>query len=161
MISLIAAIGKNNELGKNGGLIWHLPNDLRFFKKMTLNHPVVMGYNTYNSIGRPLPNRNNIVLSSKKLYSNGIILYNDINDLTDDITNTLEEYFIIGGASLYNYYYSLADKMYITMINASDPEADVFFPTINYEDWETVIIGSNQDNGITYDHVEFTRKRTK
>ncbi len=161
MISIIAASGKNNELGKNNGLIWDLPKDLIFFKEKTLNHPVIMGYKTYESIGRPLPNRENIVLSNKPLSLNNVTVYYDIDILTKDILDSDQEYFIIGGASLYNYFYPLADKMYLTMIKAEDKEADVYFPIINYDEWETTIIGSNEDNGISYDHVLFTRIRTK
>ena len=161
MISIIAAIGKNNELGKNNDLIWDLPNDLKFFKKTTIGHPVVMGYNTYLSIGRPLSNRENIVLSDKPLEDDGLTVYNDINKLTSDISNDDGECFIIGGASLYNYYYPLADKMYLTLIDAEDKEADVYFPKINYDDWETETIDYNKENNINYNHVVFTRKRTK
>ena len=161
MISIIAAIGRNNELGKNNDLIWNLPNDLKFFKKVTLNYPVVMGYNTYLSIGHPLPKRQNIVLTKKEISSAGLTIYNDINQLTADILSSKKEYFIIGGSTLYDYYYPLADKMYLTLIDASDNNADVYFPTIDYDEWETEIIGSNQDNGINYNHVIFTRKRTK
>ena len=80
MISIIAAIGKNGELGKNNDLIWHLPGDLKFFKETTLNHPVIMGYNTYLSIGKPLPKRKNIVIV-KDVYEidADITLYNDID----------------------------------------------------------------------------------
>lgn len=161
MISIIAAIGKNNELGKNNSLIWDLPHDLKFFKDTTLNHPVVMGLNTYKSIGRPLPKRENIVLTDQPLEDNRLTIYTDIDKLTYDITYTLEECFIIGGASLYSYYYPLADKMYLTLIDAEDHEADVYFPAINYDEWNTKIIDYNKENGISYDHVEFTRKRTK
>ncbi len=77
MITIIAAIGKNNELGKNNDLIWHLPYDLKFFKEKTLNHAVVMGLNTYKSIGKPLPSRENIVLTDQPLEDEGLIIYND------------------------------------------------------------------------------------
>ena len=161
MISIIAAIGKNNELGKNNDLIWDLPYDLKFFKEKTLNHKVVMGLNTYKSIGRALPKRENIVLTDQPLEDDNLTIYTDIDQLTYDITPTPEEYFVIGGASLYSYYYPLADKMYLTLIHAEDPNADVYFPTINYDEWNTKIIDYNMENGISYDHVEFTRKRTK
>ena len=161
MISIIAAIGKNCELGKNNDLIWDLPSDLQFFKRTTLNHPVVMGLNTYKSIGRPLPNRENIVLSDQPIEDENITIYNDINKLTSDISNDLDEYFIIGGASLYSYYYPLADKMYLTLIDAEDKEADVYFPKIDDSEWDTKIIDYNKENNISYNHVEFTRKRTK
>ena len=161
MISIIAAIGKNNELGKNNDLIWDLPSDLEFFKEMTLNHPVVMGLNTYKSIGRPLPNRENIVLTDQLLEDDNLTIYNDINELTEDISNNDKEFFIIGGASLYSYYYPYADKMYLTLIDAEDKEAEVYFPPIDYEEWNTRVIDYNIENGINFDHVEFTRKRTK
>ena len=161
MISIIAAIGKNNELGKNNDLIWNLPYDLKFFKEKTTNHSVVMGLNTYKSIGKPLPNRENIVLTDQPLEDEGLTIYTDINQLTSDISDKMEEYFIIGGASLYSYYYPLADKMYLTLIDAEDKEADVYFPNIDKNEWETKVLDFNKENGISYDHVEFTRKRTK
>ena len=161
MISIIAAIGKNNELGKNNDLIWNLPYDLKFFKETTTNHSVIMGLNTYKSIGKPLPNRTNIVLTDQPLDDEGLIIYTDINKLTSDISDKQEEYFIIGGASLYSYYYPLADKMYLTLIDAEDKEADVYFPNIDKNEWETKVLDFNKENGISYDHVEFTRKRTK
>ena len=161
MISIIAAIGKNNELGKNNDLIWNLPGDLKYFKETTTGFTVVMGLNTYKSIGRPLPNRQNIVLTDQPLKEDGLTIYTDINNLTNDMLSNDGQFFIIGGASLYNYYYPYADKMYLTLIDAEDKEADVYFPKINYDEWETRIIDYNKENGIMYNHVEFVRKRTK
>ena len=122
MISIIAAIGKNGELGKNNDLIWRLPGDLKFFKETTLNHPVIMGYNTYLSIGKPLPKRKNIVIA-KDVYEidADITLYNDIDELINkEIKAKEDEVFIIGGASMYNYFYPIADKMYLTLVDAED-----------------------------------------
>ena len=104
MITIIAAIGKNNELVINNHLLWNLKEDMKFFKEKTINHKVVMGLNTYKSIARPLPNRENIVLSSKKEnLPKEVKQYTNINKLTNDLSNTKEEVFIIGGASLYNH----------------------------------------------------------
>ena len=159
MISIIAAIGKNGELGKNNSLIWNLPGDLKFFKEITTNHSVIMGLNTYNSIGFPLPKRKNIVLTDdiNKITNDKIIKYNNIEILINNELTNNEENFIIGGASLYNYFYNLADRMYLTLIDAEDCDADTYFPNINYNDWKQTIIGKNEDNGINYKHVLFER----
>ena len=155
-ISLIAAIGKNNELGKNNSLIWHLPGDLKFFKETTTNHPIIMGYNTFLSIGRALPNRRNIVLTSKDIKIDNVIVYHSIEELFES-ENSDEEYFIIGGASLYKYFYEYASKMYLTLVDATDNEADTYFPNINQEEWKKTILLEREDNDIKYKHVLFER----
>ena len=159
MISIIAAIGKNGELGKNNKLIWNLPNDLKFFKEITNNHKIIMGLNTYNSIGKALPNRKNIILTDdlNKVEDNNVVKYSNINEMINAELNNEEENFIIGGASLYNYFYNTADKMYLTLIDANDYTADTYFPKINYDEWKQTIIKENEDNGIKYKHVLFER----
>lgn len=162
MISLIAAIGKNGELGKNNALIWNIPGDLKFFREKTTGHSVVMGLNTYLSIGKALPKRRNIVISKDNDINNeDIILYNDINVLISNELNNEEENFIIGGASMYNYFYPLADRMYLTLIDAEDKDADTYFPKINEKDWEQTILAENEDNGIKYKHVLFERLKNE
>ncbi len=159
MISLIAAIGKNGEIGKNNELIWHLKEDMQYFKKTTMNHPVIMGYNTYKSIGRALPNRLNIVLTKNnkdKITDESILVYDDLNKLIKDLKED-EEYFVIGGSSIYQAFYNLADKMYLTEINAEDKDADSYFPKINYNDWQKHIINHLEENDITYDFVIYER----
>lgn len=160
MISLIAAIGKNNELGKNNKLIWDIPSDLVFFKEKTVNHKIIMGYNTYISIGRPLPKRTNIVLvddPSKIEDKTNLIVYSNIEDLYNIELSTNEEVFIIGGSSLYNYFYPIADKMYLTLIDEIDDDADVYFPTIIDSDWNKTILDSKNENNINYKHVLYER----
>ena len=158
MISLIAAIGKNGELGKNNDLIWNLPGDLKFFKEKTLNHTIIMGANTFLSIGRPLPKRKNVVITSKNnINDNLAIVYNDIDELIKNEVYKDEEVFIIGGASMYDYFYSLADKMYLTLIDAEDKEADTYFPMIEKEKWNQTILDEKEENGINYKHVLFER----
>ena len=157
MITIIAAIGKNNELGINNHLLWNLKEDMKFFKEKTINHKVVMGLNTYNSIKRPLPNRENIVLSNKEVnLPKEVKLYTNINKLTNDLQNIQEEVFIIGGASLYNHYISLADKMYLTLIEDTKP-ADTYFPKINKEDWNITII-KELEEAVKYKFVLFERR---
>ena len=159
-ISLIAAIGKNNELGKNNKLIWNLPGDMKFFRETTTNHTVIMGYNTYLSIGRPLPNRRNVVLTSKDINDENIYVYHKIDDLIKNEVKD-EEVFVIGGSSLYNYFYDLADKMYLTLIDDEDSMADTYFPNIDYNMWNQTLLLENEDNGIKYKHVLFERKNNE
>lgn len=155
MISLIAAIGKNNELGKDNKLIWDLKEDLKFFKNITTNHTVVMGYNTFKSIGRVLPNRRNIIITHRDIEIDGAIIYHSFEDVINNEIND-EEIFIIGGASLYSYFYNLADKLYLTEID-SEAEADVFFPEIDKIEWEREIIDEYEDDNISYKHVLYKR----
>lgn len=159
MISIIAAIGKNGELGKNNSLIWHLPGDLKFFKEKTKEHKVIMGLNTYNSIGKPLPKRKNIVLvdNLNKVNNNEVIVYDNIDKLINNELNNNEENFIIGGASLYNYFYDIADRMYLTLIDSEDSNANTYFPKIEYSNWTQIELGKNEDNGIKYRHILFER----
>ncbi len=157
MISLIAAIGKNGELGKDNDLVWHLKDDMVYFRKTTLNHKVILGYNTYKSIGKALPQRKNIVLSHHKINDENITVYNDIKELEAKELNTEEECFIIGGASLYNYFINKADKLYLTLIEDSCPLATVYFPKILNEDYNKEIIENKEENGIKYDFVIFER----
>ena len=131
MISLIAAIGKNNELGKNGNLLWHLPADLKHFKEITTLHPVIMGRKTFESIGKPLPNRRNIIITRDVKYKvPGSEIAHSLAGALDLFPDQNEEIFIIGGGELYKQTMPIADKLYITRIEAEDKESDVFFPEI-------------------------------
>lgn len=160
MITIIAAIGKNGELGKNNDLIWHLPGDLKFFKETTTEHKVIMGLNTYNSIGKALQKRTNVVLTDNldKVDNPDVVKYDNINQLIKNELSNKEENFIIGGASLYNYFYNIADRMYLTIIDAEDEEADTYFPKINYDEWNITTIKENEENSIFYKHMLFERK---
>ena len=157
MISIIAAIGKNNELGKNNKLIWHLKNDMKYFRETTLNHPIIMGYNTYLSIGRPLPNRKNIVLTRKDIKIDGSIVYHSIEDLLAKEDINSDEYFVIGGASIYNSFINLANKMYLTMIDAEFPNADAYFPTFNDSEWIVMKTEEKNEEIINYKFVVYER----
>ena len=131
MISLIAAIGRNNELGKDNTLLWHLPADMKHFKDTTALHAVIMGRKTFESIGKPLPNRKNIVITRDVNYKQvGVEIVHSLAEALDLFPDQNEEIFIIGGAELYKQTMPIADKLYITHINAEDDEADSFFPEI-------------------------------
>ena len=130
MISIIAAIGKNNELGKKNALLWNLPADMKHFKNTTSGHTVIMGQKTFESIGRPLPNRRNIVLTQdKNLKIAGVeIVYTP--EEVENLLDKNQENFVIGGGMVYKLFLDKADKLYITHVNASFPDADTFFPEI-------------------------------
>lgn len=131
MISLIAAIGRNNELGKENKLLWSLPADMKHFKDITTLHTVIMGRKTFESIGRPLPNRRNIVITRDLTYKkDGIEVAHSLAGALDLIKDNNEEIFIIGGAQLYKDTIDITDKLYITHIDAEDKDADAFFPEI-------------------------------
>ncbi len=161
MISLIAAVGENLEIGKDNHLIWHLPNDLKFFYKTTINHKVIMGYNTYLSIGHALSNRTNIVMvdDKKKVTAQDVIAYDNIEEMIAKEIKNDEEVFVIGGASMYKYFYPLANRMYLTLVKASDKDADTFFPEYRKDSWHKKILQENIDNNIAYTFTLFEREK--
>lgn len=159
-ISIIAAIGENNELGKNNDLIWHLPNDLKFFKSVTTGKTVLMGRNTFWSLPKVLPNRTNIVITDMdEDYPKEVVIYNSIEAFLEDYKNTEEEVFIIGGASIYSQFINIADKIYLTEVAATCDDAQVYFPQFDKEQYEKDIVGQNEDNGISYEHVLYKRRK--
>lgn len=157
MINIIAAIGQNRELGVKNNLIWHLPDDLKFFKKTTTNHIVVMGRKTFKSIGKPLPNRDNIIISHHNIEN--IETINNPEIILKKYKNSEEEIFIIGGATLYQYFIPYANKIYLTQIEDSYPKADTYFPPFNYENYEKIILKTNIDKkqNIKYKHILYKR----
>lgn len=159
MLSIIAAIGKNNELGYNGGLIWHLPNDLKFFKETTTGKIIVMGKNTFKSLGRILPNRHHVVLSSSDGFPEEVEVFKDIDSFLNKYKNIDEEIFIIGGALVYSEFIDLCNKLYLTEIDAEFKDATVYFPIFNKDEWDRVVLAKNSDDGINYEHVLYIRKK--
>lgn len=157
-ISMIAAIGKNNELGKNNDLIWKVKEDLKFFKDTTMGHPVVMGRNTFLSLPKVLPGRKNIVISDVDIINNEIEMYRSIKEFLTNYDKYKEELFIIGGASIYKQFIDLANNLYLTEIDAEDKDADVYFPQFNKNDFEKEIISENNENSLKYKHVLYKRK---
>lgn len=137
MISLIVAIAQNNAIGKDNDLLWHLSEDLKYFKKTTNERTVLMGRKTWESLPfKPLKNRRNIVVSSQKDYAiDGAELFDSIEKAVEVLKTQNDEVFCIGGASLYKTLLPKADKLYITRVY-KDFEADVFFPEIDENIWE-------------------------
>ncbi len=145
-ISIIVAIGENNEIGKNNNLLWHISEDLKRFKILTSNKTVVMGRNTWNSLPyKPLPNRKNIVLSkNKNLIIEGVEILNSIETIFEK-KYTENEIFIIGGEKVYRQFLEYADKIYITKVFQSF-DADTWFPKIDENIWQ-----NNEKSNIFYD----------
>ena len=157
-ISLIAAIGKNYELGKNNNLIWYIKGDLKFFKETTMGHPIVMGRKTFESLPKVLPGRKNIVISKSDILNNEIEKYKSIKEFLENYQNYKDEIFIIGGASIYSSFIDLANKLYLTEINKEDSSAQVYFPKFNKNEWTKEILNNNVENDIEYSHVLYKRK---
>lgn len=152
-LSIISAIARNDRaIGKNNALLWHIPEDFRHFKELTSGHVVIMGENTYHSIGKPLPNRTNIVLSlDKGLALDRCIIAHSIEEAVGKAREIeQEEIFIIGGASIYRQFIPLADRLYLTLVEG-EYEADTFFP--EYGEFTKVLNEEKMNNG-TY-HFSF------
>lgn len=156
--SIIAAIGKNRELGKNNDLIWSLPGDLKFFRNVTSGHTIIMGRNTFDSLPRMLPNRKHIVLTSRSNLPSEVEVYRELKSILEKYKDSSEEIFIIGGASIYELFLEYCDKLYLTEIDAMDEYASVYFPSFDKSLYEESILGVNEDNGISYKHVLYSKK---
>ncbi len=162
MLSIIVAIAKNNVIGKDNKLIWHIPEDLKRFKRITTGKTIIMGRNTFLSLGRVLPERKHVVLTHlqetvsdneqvKTVYS--------LDDLKEYIEND-EENFVIGGAMMYKTLMPYANKMYITEID-QEFEGDVYFPEINKNEWKEVERTpglTDEKNTYKYSYVTYIRK---
>lgn len=140
MISFIVAMDKNRVIGKDNQLPWHLPADLKFFKKTTMGHPIIMGRKTHESIGKPLPGRENIIVTRNKHYHpEGCTVIHSLAELKKLEAEKEAEVFVIGGAELFKTVFPIADRLYITMI-AHEFAGDTYFPEFNESDWNLVSI---------------------
>ena len=156
--SIIAAIGKNRELGKDNDLIWSLPGDLKFFKNITSGHMIIMGRNTFESLPRMLPNRKHIVLTSRDGLPSEVEVYRELKQILDAYKDSCEEIFIIGGASIYKQFLEYSDKLYLTEIDDEDMSASVYFPEFDKSLYDREELLRNEDNGICYKHVLYVKK---
>ncbi|WP_139956094.1 dihydrofolate reductase [Flavicella sediminum] len=160
MTTIIAAIANNNALGKDNDLIWHLPADLIRFRKTTTGHHIIMGRNTYESIGKPLPNRTTVIITRNPAYkAEGCIIVNSI-EAALEIAKNDESPFIIGGAEIYKQAISLVDQLDITEVH-HDFEADVFFPEIDLTVWKETKrkrFTTDEKNKYEYSFVSYSKK---
>lgn len=156
---LIACISEDRGLGYAGDLLWHIKEDMQFFRTTTLGSTVVMGRKTYASIGKPLPGRQNVVLSRHEIDStaDNLTVYHDPAALTQFLDSLDTPKFVIGGASLYQMYIDQADKLYLTEVAASRP-ADTFFPEFDKSRFTRTVLKSGLASNIKYEIVEYTRR---
>lgn len=153
MITLVVAAGTRNEIGKGNELLWHLPNDLKHFKKLTTGHPVVMGRKTFESIGKPLPHRTNIVLTRNKDWlQEGILIVNTLKEAIKFAKKIDENIFVIGGGKVFEQCMEIADRIEMTRV-AAELDADVYFPEIDLKEWREIKEESfSKDEKNPYDY---------
>lgn len=155
-VSMIAAVGKNLELGKNNDLIWHFKEDMKFFKDTTMGHTVVMGRKTFESLPKALPGRNNIVISSNAEYqAQGATVVTSVEEALQIADN--EEVFVIGGGKIYAEFLPYADKLYLTEIDAECEDADTYFPQFNRSEYIKEIINYYDIDGVEFYHVVYKK----
>ena len=157
-ISIISAIAeKERAIGKDNKLLWHLPEDLQRFKKITSGHPIIMGQKTFESLGRPLPNRTNIVLTLDRSYKapGAVVVYSMDEALEAAKRVEKEEIFFVGGGQIYAQAIKFADKLYLTLVEG-DYEADTFFP--DYSQFKKVVYEEKRESeGLKYKFLELER----
>ena len=159
-ISMIAAIGKNGELGKDNALLWRLEGDLPFFKRVTMGKTVIMGRKTYASMGRALPGRRNIVITHDPYFSAPDVETSSSPMEALDKCGGDEEVFIIGGGQIYSAFLPLAKKLYLTEAEAEEPDADTYFPAFDKAKWDRAVLDEGGGE-IKYTHVLYKRKKNK
>lgn len=163
MLSIIVAVAENNVIGKDNKLIWHLPEDLKRFKKLTTGHTIIMGRKTFESLGRVLPNRKHVILCNDmelNIEDENVEVLEDILMLKQYIDST-EENFIIGGATIYKLLLPYANKIYLTLIHEKF-EGDVFFPEIDEREWKIVETEKglkDEKNPYDYEYITYTREK--
>ncbi len=158
MISMIAAVGKNFELGKGNDIIWHLPSDMKFFRTTTSGHTIIMGRKTFDSLGGVLPKRHHVVLTSNTEWSHeGVEVMHSVDDVLAKYANTDEECFIIGGGEIYKLFLPYADKMYLTYVEDTCSDAEVYFPKFDETKYAVTDLQSFTEDGISATVKEFVK----
>jgi len=164
MISIIAAVASNNAIGKNNDLLWHIPHDLKRFKKLTLGHCMIMGKKTWHSIGgKALKGRKNIVMSHQAGLCDdaGCIQAASVEDALAKCSGD-GEIFIAGGETVYRQFMDLADRMYLTRVHKEYDDADTFFPDFDTDHWEVIEREedfSSPDKDLSWSYITYQRKR--
>ena len=162
MLSIIVAVAKNNVIGKDNKLLWHLSEDLKRFKRLTMNKNIIMGRKTFESLGRVLPNRKHIILCNDMnliINDENVLVLDDISKL-DNYINSKDENFVIGGATIYKLLMPYVRKLYVTHID-EDFEGDVYFPEIDLNIWKKISEEdgvTNEENPYSYKYVTYIRK---
>ncbi|MCW8934634.1 MAG: type 3 dihydrofolate reductase [Gammaproteobacteria bacterium] len=160
IISLIAALDKNRLIGTDNGMPWHLPADFKHFKEITMGKPVIMGRKTFESIGRPLPGRQNIVISRKGFVADGVTSADSIDSALQLVSNE-KEVMIIGGAKIYQQMIDKADRLYLTHVDA-ECNGDAWFPDFQKDDWNIInelFVRKDEKNNFDFNIISYERKR--
>jgi len=158
-IILIAAISKDRVIGKQGGIPWKIKEDLSFFKEKTLNSPIIMGRSTYNSIGRPLPNRLNIVMTRSAKKTEGVTEVTSVKEAVETASKNKNssKVYVIGGENIYKEFLPIAHRMIITEVELYIEGGDTFFPEWSINEWQEQNRDQKEENGIKFSFVEYTR----
>lgn len=155
-LAMIACVSADRGLGRNGELLWHLKPDMQFFRRTTTGYPVIMGGKTYRSIGRPLPNRTNIVLTRQSEIP-GTTVFHDKLELNHYLEEAKGPKFIIGGASLYSDHLEQSEVLYLTEVKATKP-ADTFFPEFDRQDFSREVLEDGEIDGVRFEIVKYQRQ---
>jgi dihydrofolate reductase len=160
MIIMIAAAAENNALGKDNGLVWHLPDDFKRFKNLTSGHAIIMGRKTFESFQKPLPNRLHIIITRQKNYqAEGCLVVSNLENAIA-LTDKNQDAFVIGGGEIYKLALSFTDKIELTRVHDSF-EADTYFPEIDEKEWQLIheeYHPKDEKHKIDFTYQTFTRK---
>ncbi len=155
---LIAAVSEDRGIGKDNQLIWHFKQDMKFFRDTTMGNIVVMGGNTFRSLGfKPLPGRENVVLTRGQINNAAVKTFADLELLRTYLEQTTKPVFVIGGASLYQAFLPEAEKLYLTEVKAAR-SAEVYFPEFDHSEYDRIILDKGIENGIEFEICEYTCK---
>lgn len=159
MISIIVATDNKGGIGKDNQLLWHLPNDLKRFKFITNNHVIIMGRKTFESIGRVLPNRTNVVITrNKDLVFDGCVMCSSLEQAIEKYAN--EDVFVIGGGEIYKQAMAIADRVYLTKVD-TELEADTHFQELSEKDWEVTLLekhSTDEKHPYNYTFINYQRR---
>jgi dihydrofolate reductase len=157
-VTIVVAISENHVIGKDNKLLWYLPNDLKHFKDITTGHTVIMGRKTYDSVGKPLPKRRNIIITRQAITIEGCEVVNSI-DVALALCKNEDEVFIVGGAEIYKQALHLTDRIYLTIVH-KEFDGDSFFPEISIQEWKEVYREDHQPdekNSLPYSFITYER----
>ena len=157
-LTMIAAVGKNLELGKNNDLIWRLKGDMQFFKKSTMNKPIIMGMTTFGTLPSILEGRRHIVLTRKNLKIENVVIMHTKEEVLKFIKGYKDEVMIIGGASIYKEFLDYAKTLLLTEIDDECLDADTYFPSFDKNKYISTLLSDHKEKGIKYKHLKYVRK---
>jgi dihydrofolate reductase len=162
-ISIIAAVAENRAIGKDNQLLWHIKDDLKLFKRETLGHVILMGRKSFESIGKPLPKRTNVVITrSRDFREEGVQVFHSLSEALEHFrTEKLDDLFVLGGGEIYRQSIDTADVLHISHVHAKPEDADTFFPDVKWDEWEAVhekSYAKNDGNDYAFTYKVYERK---